>query len=281
MYTLTRTELEEYLREDLPYFDLTTHLQGVTGQNAQLTIFTREEIVMACAEEVRAIADMHGCETAYLLPSGHRAVEGAELLTLRGDYNTIHRLWRSVQILLEYTTRMATAASEMKRAIAEVNDRCELLTTRKSFPFAKRLCIKAVMTGGAMPHRLSLSETILLFEQHRIVYGSDEAFYGAIEEFRRKTPEKMIVVESSTLADATALMAHGADAIQIDKADPEVISGIVRERDTNYPRVKILAAGGINRANVREFAALGIDAVVTSSLYSAGMSNLGSRIELL
>ena len=43
--------------------------------------------------------------------------------------------------------------------------------TRKSLPGTRSLSIKAILCGGAVPHRLGLSETILVFAQHRVFSG--------------------------------------------------------------------------------------------------------------
>jgi molybdenum transport protein len=78
----------------------------------------------------------------------------------------------------------------MKEEINKVNPHCELLTTRKTFLFSKRFCIKAAISGGAMPHRLNLSETILFFEAHRILYKSNDEFYENIKEMKKKYLKK-------------------------------------------------------------------------------------------
>ena len=73
----------------------------------------------------------------------------------------------------------------------------------------------------------------------------------------------------------------GADVIQVDKSTPELIGEIVAYRDARHPAAAILAAGGINRTNVAEFAATGVNGVVTSSLYKAPMADLTSRWKTL
>ena len=85
----------------------------------------------------------------------------------------------------------------MKEKIDKVNPNCELLTTRKTFPFSKRFCIKAATCGGAMPHRLGLSETILFFDGHRIIYKNNEEFYEAIKNIKNKTSEKSVITSYS------------------------------------------------------------------------------------
>jgi molybdenum transport protein len=166
----------------------------------------------------------------------------------------------------------------MKRSINEANANCELLATRKTFPFAKKFCIKSIMSGGAMPHRLGLSESVLFFRHHRSVYENEAAFYGALKEIKHKALEKKIVVESATFEDAEKLMAFGADILQIEKASPLLLERIVAHKNLHHKEVKILATGGINKANVKDFAQTGVDGIVTSALYSCGMADLGSRI---
>ncbi|MBN2826086.1 MAG: ModD protein [Campylobacterales bacterium] len=282
MFDLTTQELEAFIADDLPYFDLTTYLQGVENQEVKLTIFTREDIVVSCIEEAYKIAQIFHCRIdGKKLKSGDRCQKGENIITLIGEYNDIHKAWRNVQIILEYSSKMATYTHKMKQAIEKVNPTCEFLATRKSFPFAKRFCIKSIMVGGAMPHRLGLSETVLLFDHHRKIYTSIEAFYDALAKFKHKAPEKKVVVESNEFEDTVKLMQRGADVIQLDKVDFDTIEKIIHYRNENYPHIKILVAGGINVDNVQEYATLGMDGIVTSSLYNAGMANLGSRMEIL
>lgn len=281
MIKFTDYELQQYINEDIPYFDLTTYLQDKKDTKASLSIFTREDIVVSCTEESARIAELLGCSVDFFIPSKQKAKKGDTLISFRGDYNDIHKAWRVCQILLEYSCKITTYSSQMKALIDEVNNHCELLTTRKSFPFAKKFCIKSVMAGDAIPHRLGLSETILIFPQHRIVYESKEIFLEDIKRFKIKAPEKKIVVETESFEDAKSLMENGVDVLQVDKIDVEIVKKIVEYKNTNYPYIKIVVAGGVNIKNVQEYALAGIDGVVSSAMYSCGMVNLGSKMEIL
>lgn len=278
MLNLSQQDLLEYINEDIPYFDLTTLLQNCCDQQARIDIFTREEVVVACSEEAAKIAEHFNCRVLSAIPSTQPAKQDAVILSYQGDYNQVHQAYRLTQILLEYSCKIASYAFSMNQAIRKVNPNCELLTTRKTFPFAKKLCIKAAMCGGAMPHRLGLSETILFFNAHRIIYPDDAAFYSFIQQLKPHVVEKKIVVESENFDDAIALMQHDADVLQLDKLDLEQIGKIIEYRNEHHPLVKILVAGGININNVKDFAAVGIDGVVTSAVYQAGMANLGARV---
>ena len=131
-----------------------------------------------------------------------------------------------------------------------------------------------------MPHRLNLSETILFFDGHRILYKNSDEFYEDLKRIKRKIPEKKLNVESDNLEDCKNLMNIGVDVIQLDKIDFEELEKIIEYKNENYPFVKILVAGGINLTNIEKYASYKIDGVVTSSVYNCGMANISSRLEL-
>ena len=279
MNRLSDPELWEYIRGDLPYFDLTTHLLALPPQTGTLRIMTRQPVVAACTEEAARIGELLGCEATGCCASGDTAAAGSVLLELRGSHEALHNAWRLCQILLEYACGMATRAHDMLQKARAANPHCELLVTRKNFPFAKRFVMRALTCSGAMPHRLGLSETVLVFEQHRALYPDAAAFADALRALKRRCVEKKLSVESESLEDAQWLLSLGAEVIQMDKCTPETLEKLVAFKREHYPDAVILAAGGINPANVDAFAATGVDGVVTSSPYQAGMADLTAKWE--
>jgi len=277
----TNNELEDYIKEDVPYIDITTHLQNIKDKRASLEIITREDVLVSCMDEACRIVTLLGCIVEYSIPTSCFANKGDVLLKFSGNYNDVHKAWRSSQVLLEYSCKIATYTYNMKQEISKVNKNCELLTTRKTFPMSKKFCIKSIMIGGAMPHRLNLSETIVFFDNHRIVYKNNKEFYESIKEFKIKVPEKKIVVESETLEDAMNLMSYDVDVIQMDKVNLTLLEKIISYKNEKYPNVKILASGGIDINNVKEFASTGVDGIVTSKVYNCGMANMGTNMKLL
>ena len=69
MFNLTTQELEKYIQDDLPYFDLTTSLQDSSDIFAQIEIYTREDIVVSCSEEATKIAQLLDCNIEFFIPS--------------------------------------------------------------------------------------------------------------------------------------------------------------------------------------------------------------------
>jgi molybdenum transport protein len=281
MFNLSIQELEKYIQDDLPYFDLTTSLQNCNNTIAQIEVFTREDIIVSCSEEAAKIVELLNCKVDFFVKSKNKVEKDGTILKFSGLYEDIHKAWRLTQILLEYSCKISTYSYLMKEKIEKINPSCELLTTRKTFPFSKRFCIKAAFCGGAMPHRLNLSETVLFFEGHRILYKNNEEFYEDLKRIKTKIPEKKLNVESESFEDSINLMKIGVDVIQLDKIDFEELEKIITYKNENFPNVKILVAGGINLTNIEKYASYKIDGVVTSSVYNCGMANISSRLKIM
>lgn len=282
MFELSDTELLDYIKSDVPYLDLTTYLQNCKNKKVNLQIYSREDLVISCSEESSRIAKHLSCETINFIPSKQKIKKGEVIIEIQGPYEKVQQAHKLIQILLEYSCKIATNTNIMTSKMKDINPNCELLTTRKSFPFSKRFCIKSILNGGAMPHRLGLSETILFFQSHRKIYASNKEFYEKIDEFKTKVPEKKIVIESSQLEDIKHLMKYGADVIQIDKGSIDLINEAIEHKNNhNYKNIKILAAGGINPSNVEQFVKTGVDGIVTSALYNCGMADLGSNFNII
>ncbi len=281
MFNLTNDELNAYIRDDLPYFDLTTHLQNSTNTKANLKIFTREDIILSCTEEAKKIAELLECKVEKCKSSGEKAKQNEVFFSATGSYENIHKAWRLCQVMLEYSCKISTYTNQMVKSVKNKNQNCEILGTRKTFPFAKRFCIKSLLIGGGYPHRLGLSESVLFFPQHRAFYKNDEDFYKNIKKIKSKLKEKKLVIESCSFDDSKKALNAGAEVIQLDKVDLKTSEKIIDYKNKNFPHVKTLSAGRINLTNCSKYASIGTDGIVTSSMYLCGLADISSKIEIV
>lgn len=270
-------ELLDFIREDLPYFDLTTTLLGSDFKDSKLEVFTRDETVVACSEEAIRIAKLLGCEVISFIPSSTRVQSNESIITIKAKGELLHQAWRPIQVLLEYACGIATYANDMLKNAQNVNPHCEILVTRKTMPFSKKFAIRSIVCGGILPHRLGLSETVLVFSHHRALFDDENFFFEAFKELKIRAVEKKVVVECESFEDAAKMLKLGADVLQLDKMDLYTIEEVVDYKQNQFPHAKIIAAGGINKDNVAQFAQTGVDAIVTSAPYSAKMSDLGTK----
>ena len=271
-------EIERFIDEDLPYGDLTTHLLGIGLHSGAITFSTREDTTLCCCEEAGRVLEKCGCSISALVPSGTRCDPATAFLTAQGTAQALHAGWKVALNLLEYASGIATRTAGIVRAAREANPGIVVVTTRKSFPGTKKVAVKAIMAGGALPHRLGLSETVLVFKQHTAFLGGLEAFLKEVAGLRARAPEKSIIVEAESAEEALRIAAAEVDVIQVDKLAPAELRQLVADVRTMDRGAKISAAGGINEGNVAQYAASGVDIIVLSSVYFGKPADIGVRI---
>ena len=277
---LTDVEILSFINEDLPYFDLTTSLQNI-DKNATLSIFSRQNIIVSCVDVATRIAELLGCKTEICIQNSFEATKKEPIIKIYGSYNDVHSAWKLAQILLEYTCQIATYTNAMCKAAKAVNKKCEILATRKNFPFAKKICLKAVLEGGGKVHRLGLNDSILFFKNHIKAYKNYDEFLSEIPNFKAKMPERKIAVECENLSECEAVLKAGSDVVQCDKFSCTELEKAIFLRNKFAPNSKIIASGGINLTNITDIAATRIDAIATSAMYTQGMCDMTSLIEII
>lgn len=282
MITLNDFELESLLGEDVPYGDLTTASLGISDQRASITFSTRERpLIVSCTEEAVRLCGLYGLEIDGFVKSGTLVPPQSIFLEAHGEASHIHRIWKSVQNLLDYTSGIATYTREAVLLARSINPDIVVATTRKSIPFTKKIAIKAVESGGGVAHRLGLSESILIFDYHRIFFPSDEAFAEAFNHAKKTNPEKKIVIEVGDIAEALKFAHLGADILQLEKFPLTKLADAVQILRADYPHMTLIATGGISTKNIAEYAGTGVDMIVTSSPYNAQPADIKVRINTL
>lgn len=271
--------LDDWLQEDIGFFDLTSTLLEIGSRPAHIAWVARHSTIAACTEEVARMVLSRGGEPESCLSSGQTAGPEMPLVTARGPARALLDCWKVGQNLLEYACGVAARTRTLVQIADQIGPGVGILTTRKHPPGLRRTAQKAALAGGAFPHRLGLSETILVFPQHRALLprGWAEIREG-LARHRRHLVEKKIVIEAADFDEACEAAGCGADVIQFDKAAPDLLAGWCPRLRTRWPGLRLLAAGGIHAGNVAAYAATGVDALVTSSPFSGPPADIGVRI---
>lgn len=278
---LAQVDFDALIREDVPYFDLTSVALGIESQPAEISYFTREDCVVCGSEEVAELFRRLDITLDHTIPSGTAISAGTEIISGHGAAERLHTAWKVGQNLLDHLSGIATQTKRMADIAHTVNPALPILTTRKMYPGTKALSIKAVMAGGALPHRLGLSETILIFRQHYAMLGGFDKLLSCIPKMKQMCCEKKIIAEAEHFEMAEALCEAGVDGIQLDKFSPQEAYEAAEKLSARFPHIVLLAAGGINETNIAAYAAAKISGVVTTSLYSAAPIDVGVKINPL
>ena len=274
---IPQNRIDYFIGEDVPYLDLTCHALGIREQPARMEYYTREACVLAGSDVVARMAAALDCAVLCRKADGTRLDAGQSFMEVEGTAAALHQLWKVGLNTFDHLSAIATKTRTMVDAVHAVNPRCEVLTTRKSMPGVKDLLTDAVLVGGAFPHRLGLSETILVFEQHLAFLGGLEGFLDLLPEIRSRSCEKKIFVEAS-LEQAPALARAGVDGIQLDKATPEQLTALVPKLRAINPHITLIAAGGVKPENTVAYASTGVDGLATTAPFTAKPIDMSVRI---
>ena len=268
-YRLPDSFLESLLQEDSPCGDATTLALDIGHLPGHLVFRARGEMVLCGSEEAQRLGELRGLTTVgSIRVSGSALAAGDEILCLDGDAASLHLVWKTAQTLMEYLSGIATRTAEIVAAARRGHSEASVVCTRKNFPGTKAAAIKAVFSGGASPHRLSLSETLLVFPEHRAFLRA-EASCATIVRLRRLWPERAVVVEVDSESEARRWIDAGADILQLEKMPVEMLRKIAAYATSSRPTTRIAAAGGIDAGNAATYAEAGAHILVTSAPYFA------------
>ena len=267
MFYISDDTIEKFIIEDIPYFDLTTTILNIEKQQGEIQFVTREKAVISGTEEVVRIFDKFGIKTMKYISSGTYAEPDEVLIKGIGRSEHLHFAWKICLNILEYSSGIASRTRRLVDKAKDVNPEVELVTTRKIFPGTKDISTKSIIVGGAYPHRLGLSETILVFAQHLEFLDGIDNFVEKLKTYKSKACEKKIIVETDNILDAIILAEAGVDGIQIDKVEPSRLVEIVNKVREINRNILLIGAGGINEKNISDYSRTGVDALATSSVY--------------
>jgi nicotinate-nucleotide pyrophosphorylase (carboxylating) len=212
-----------------------------------------------------------------LIPEGHPVKAGEAFLELRGPPGPVLRLERTA---LNFLGRLCGIATLTRRFVEELAGLpTVLLDTRKTLPAWRSLEKYAVRAGGAHNHRGSLSDGILLKDNHAGILR--EAGRGDIREWvdtlRRASQGLFLEVEVDDRNEFLRTLETDVDAILLDNFSTADLRWAVQYRnacDTGRPLLE--ASGGMRLERLREIAETGVDRISVGALtHSAQVLDIG------
>jgi nicotinate-nucleotide pyrophosphorylase (carboxylating) len=249
------------LREDLGSGDVTSEILVPPGLHGQAVIQAKEPLIVAGLEiAIRAFNLLSG-EVRVLARSedGRKVEAGAVLLELEGAVRDLLGGERVALNILQHLSGVATLTRRFVDAVEGTGTK--ILDTRKTLPGMRALEKYAVRVGGGVNHRSSLSEGILVKENHLAACGG---VTEAVKALKRKAPHTLRVeIEASTMEEVEEALAAGVDAILLDNMSIEtILEAVKRVRGT----AQLEVSGGVRLENVREIAETGVDAISVGML---------------
>lgn len=274
-------------KEDLGTGDITSAAVLREDRESRAAIVAEESCLLAGVLEARAIFEDGGLSVSG--KSDGAAVKPSEtVLEVKGP---VKQILARERVALNYLSRMSGIATLSKRLFEQYGKRVAFL--RKTDPGLLLSEKRAVAVGGCLPHRMNLSDGILIKDNHlnELAKGGTrlDAIKTAIlraDGFRggqTGTGFLPIGIEVETVEEARFAAEEftdmrGPNTILLDNMRPqEVKRAAVLVRAANSELV-IEASGGITEKSIQDYLDAGADCVSTSLFLSAKQCRLKLEI---
>ena len=258
------------LAEDLAGGEDVTSVATVPADLVGTAAFVpRADGVVAGTAVAMACLDVVGPVTWDLVRGDGPAAAGETVLQVTGPVRTLLTGERSALNLLCHLSGVATQTARWVAAVEGTGAR--IRDTRKTTPGLRALEKAAVVVGGGVNHRMSLSDAALVKDNHVVAAGGVTAAFEAV---RALHPDLEMEVECDTVEQVAEVVAAGADLVLLDNMSLEQLRAAV---EVCRPRgVRTEASGGLSLDVARAVAETGVDFLAVGALtHSAPVLDLG------
>jgi nicotinate-nucleotide pyrophosphorylase (carboxylating) len=266
-------------QEDLPLGDITTVALFPSPAPALARIVAQQSLVVAgLAAAVQTFLTVD----ASLVLSIHRqdgdhAQEGDCLLHIEGDGRSILKAERVALNFLQHLSGVATLTRRFCDAVRGYP--VTILDTRKTIPGLRALQKWAVLLGGGTNHRRSLSDGVLIKDNHlALLNHTAMPIRTACRKAKTNAPRGMsMIVEVESLSQVRQAVAGRADIILLDNMNPETVRQAIR---LIKGHAVVEVSGGITLKNIRAMAEAGPNRISIGALtHSAPAATLSLVLE--
>jgi nicotinate-nucleotide pyrophosphorylase (carboxylating) len=260
-----RRAVRQGLEEDLAQGDATTSALFSSSVPAMATIIAQQPLVvagMAAVVQTFLLVDPSLHVSVYKR-DGDRAKKGQPLIQIEGDGRSILQAERVALNFLQHLSGIATLTQRFCRAVRGYP--VSILDTRKTLPGWRALQKWAVSLGGGRNHRRSLSDGVLIKDNHLALLQKEQRpVEKACRLARGNRPTDLsIIIEVESLSEVHQALAGNPDIILLDNMAPSMVRravGLIKKR------ALVEVSGGITLKNVRAMAAAGADRISIGAL---------------
>lgn len=255
------------LDEDISGGDITSDSLEFKKSPVGCSIIAKEQGVL-CGTEIaaqvfREVSKDNKVE--ILKKDGSRTHADDVVVRVTGTPAELLKAERTALNFLSHLSGISTFTNRFVEIVRSQNPECTVLDTRKTLPGLRAIEKYAVRTGGGENHRFSLSEHVLIKENHLSVSGI--GIKETVSSVRKKAARTAAVeVEVENIKQLKETLGTDIDIVMLDnfKVD-DIIQAVKMVKDSN-PGVKIEVSGGITLDNVAEVASAGVDRISVGRL---------------
>ncbi len=269
-------QIENWLIEDMPYMDMTTDMLDIENKNVSAEVTAKEPGVIAGTEVFEAVFKKISpqFEVVHFIKDGDAVDKGTVLFKVTGPAVDMLKGERLALNLLQRMSGIATLSSRFAEAVSGYETK--IVDTRKTTPGLRQLEKYAVRVGGCFNHRYSLSDAVMIKDNHIKAAGGIMEAVGSIRGKIGHTVK--VEVEVTGLEELETALKAGADIIMLDNMSlVDMKTAVERAAD----KAILEASGGVNLNTVKDIAATGVHIISVGALtHSYRSMDISMNIEL-
>lgn len=244
------------LEEDMPYGDVTTDNLIPEEDVTEAKFIAKAEGVIAgmpVAARVFELIDSR-ISIEILKNDGDKVSKGDIIAILNGPTAGILKGERTALNLMQRLSGIATRTNVFTELVKDY--KVSVADTRKTTPGLRYLEKYAVRCGGGRNHRYSLSDAVMLKDNHIAAGGG---IIPAVAKVRANIPHTVkIEVEVEDMEMVRQAVESGADIIMLDNMNEAAMAEAVKYIDG---RALVEASGDVTEERIRAIAETGVDII--------------------
>ena len=252
--------IKNALKEDIPSDDITTMPLINDDSNCTVNLISKESGIL-CGSKVftRVFTILGDVEVSFDKKDGDHISNGEIIAIIKGKTKNVLLGERVALNLLQRMCGIATLTNRYVQALSGTNTK--LADTRKTTPNLRILEKYSVKIGGGNNHRYSLSDGILIKDNHIDAAGS---ISNAINLIRSNSSfVKKIEIETENLEMVKEALDCGADIIMLDNMPLDIMKAAVQ---LIQGKAIVEASGNVTLENIQSIAKTGVDIISVGAL---------------
>lgn len=274
-----RETVQRALSEDLPSGrDVTCECLVSSAARGRGAIFARENGVLAGIEAGPEVISQLDTDLTWesTVADGQRFANGDCIAQIQGSAKALLIAERTILNILSHLSGVASKTRQFADAIAHTS--CQVFDTRKTLPGLRVLQKYAVECGGGKNHRMSLSDAILIKDNHLCLGSaavSQSPYTPATavrmaRAFCQQQPihsrPSFVEIEVTSIDQFREVLAERPDVIMLDNMTCQELRLAVALRNKSETSVILEASGGIRLDTAADIAATGVDRISVGEL---------------
>lgn len=250
--------IENALLEDMPNGDITTDNIVPVTEESKAKFIAKEDGIIAGIDYVKYVFTLTGgyVNIDFSVVDGDPVKKGQVIGTIEGLTRTI---LKGERVALNIMQRLSGIATLTNKFVKATGGNATILDTRKTTPNLRPLERAAVRAGGGTNHRYSLSDMVMIKDNHIDAAGSItnavNAVYGKVD--------CKIEVEVETFEQFLEAYDTPCDVIMLDNMSNELMLKCV---SVNKKKHKLEASGNMTLERIPEVSKLGVDYISVGAL---------------